>query len=62
MASFIQGVIEVPLAVIFVTHVLTNVKLDLLSRCLNKAWLFIRVLAVFGVCLLAAVVYMEYFA
>jgi len=60
-ADSIHRVIQVPLAVIFVTHVLTNVRLKLPSRCLEKAWLFNSILVTIGVCLLAGVVYMEYF-
>lgn len=60
-ADSIHRVIQVPLAVVFVTHVLTNVRLKLPSRCLKKAWLFNSILVAIGVCLLAGVVYMEYF-
>ena len=61
-ADSIHRVIQVPLAVVFVTHVLANVRLKLPSRCLKKVWLFNSILVAIGACLLAGVVYMEYFA
>jgi cytochrome b subunit of formate dehydrogenase len=60
-ADSIHRAIQVPMAVIFITHVFTNVRLRLPSRCLKKVWLFNSILVTIGVCLLAGVVYMEYF-
>jgi cytochrome b subunit of formate dehydrogenase len=60
-ADSIHRAIQVPMAVFFITHVLTNIRLRLPSRCLNKAWLFNSILVTIGVCLLGGVVYMEYY-
>jgi cytochrome b subunit of formate dehydrogenase len=60
-ADSIHRAIQVPLAVVFIAHVLTNVRLKLPSLCLKRAWLFNSILVTIGVCLLSGVVYMEYF-
>jgi len=60
-ADSIHRAIQVPAVVFFTTHVLLNVRLNLPSRCLRKAWLFSILLGVIGVCVVGGVVYMEYF-
>ena len=60
-ADSIHRAIQVPAAVFFTTHVLLNVRLNLLSRYGRKAWLFTVLLAIIGVCVVGGVVYMEYF-
>jgi cytochrome b subunit of formate dehydrogenase len=60
-ADSIHRAIQVPLAVVFATHVLTNIRLKLSPRCLKKVWLFNSILIIIGVCILAGFVYMEYF-
>ena len=61
-ADSIHRAIQVPAAVFFTTHVLLNVRLNLPSRCVRKAWLFNSLLVAIGVCVVGGVVYMEYFA
>ena len=61
-ADSIHRAIQVPIAVFFTTHVLVNVRLNLPSRYLRKAWLFSTLLGAIGVCVMGGVVYMEYFA
>ena len=60
-ADSIHRAIQVPAALFFTTHVLINVRLNLPTRCLRKAWLFTSLLAIIGVCVVGGVVYMEYF-
>jgi len=60
-ADSIHRAIQVPVAVFFITHVLTNVRLRLPSRRLRKTWLFDGILVTIGACLLGGVVYMEYY-
>lgn len=61
-ADSIHRAIQVPAAVFFTTHVLLNVRLNLPSRCLRKAWLLSILLVIIGACAVGGVVYMEYFA
>lgn len=60
-ADSIHRAVQVPTAVFFTTHVLLNVRLNLPSRCIRKAWAFDGLLVTVGVCAIAGVVYMEYF-
>jgi hypothetical protein len=60
-ADSIHRAIQVPAAVFFTPHVLLNIRLNLPSRCLRKAWLFSILLVIIGVCVVGGVVYMEYF-
>jgi len=62
LANSIHRTVQVPTALFFVLHLLTNVRLNLPSRWLQKAWLFNSMLIALGVALLVGVVYMEYYA
>jgi len=57
-ADSIHRAIQVPAAVFFTTHVLLNVRLNLPSRYLRKAWLFNGLLVAIGVCVVGGVVFM----
>ena len=61
-ADSIHRAIQVPAVMFFTMHVLVNVRLNLPSRCVRKAWLFNSLLVAIGVCVVGGVVYMEYFA
>jgi cytochrome b subunit of formate dehydrogenase len=61
-ADSIHRAIQVPAAVFFTMHVLLNVRLNLPSRYLRKAWLVNSLLVAIGVCVVGGVVFMEYFA
>ena len=60
-ADSIHRAIQVPAAVFFTMHVLLNVRLNLPSRYLRKAWLVNSLLVAIGVCVVGGVVFMEYF-
>jgi hypothetical protein len=60
-ADSIHRAIQVPAALFLTTHVLLNVRLNLPSQCILKAWLSDSLLAIIGVCVVGGVVYMEYF-
>lgn len=62
VADSIHRNVQVPMALFFVLHLLTNVRLNLPSRWLQKTWLCNSVLIALGVAVLAGVVYMEYYA
>jgi cytochrome b subunit of formate dehydrogenase len=51
-----------PLAFFFLLHVLINIRLKITSRRKSVVWLTNGVLITIGVCIMALVVYMEYFA
>jgi hypothetical protein len=61
-ADSIHRAIQVPAVVFFTIHVLLNVRLNLPSRCVRKAWLYNSLLVAIGVSVVGGVVYMEYFA
>jgi cytochrome b subunit of formate dehydrogenase len=52
----------VPLAFFFLLHVLINIRLKITSRRKSVVWLTNGVLIAIGICIMALVVYMEYFA
>lgn len=62
LANRIHHDAQIPVAAVFITHVLTNARLNLPSRCFRKAWLLESMLAALGIALLAGIIYMEYFA
>jgi hypothetical protein len=59
LANRIHHDVQLPMAAILITHVLTNLRLNLPSRYEKKSWLFNSILIILGVCLLVGVVYME---
>ena len=62
LANRIHHDVQIPMAAILITHVLTNLRLNLPSRYEKKSWLFNSILIILGVCLLVGVVYMERYA
>jgi cytochrome b subunit of formate dehydrogenase len=52
----------VPLAFFFLLHVLINIRFKITSRRKSVVWLTNGVLITIGICIMALVVYMEYFA
>jgi thiosulfate reductase cytochrome b subunit len=61
MADAIHRAANLPIAVFFILHVLTNLKLHLSHNHPARAWLTNGILIVIGVGLLGIVAYMEYF-
>ena len=61
-ADSIHRAIQIPAALFFTTHVLLNVRLNLSSRYKRKSWLLNSIIVTIGVCVMAGVVYMQYFA
>jgi cytochrome b subunit of formate dehydrogenase len=61
LADAIHRAANVPLALFFLSHVFTNIKLRISERTPSKGWLTNSVLGVIGAGLLAIMIYMEYF-
>jgi cytochrome b subunit of formate dehydrogenase len=61
LADSIHRATNLPLAVLFLLHVLINIKLAIHARRRSVAWLVNGVLIVIGGCIIGVVVYMEYF-
>ena len=61
-ANRIHHDVQIPMAAILVTHVLTNLRLNLPSRYEKRKWVFNSILIIIGVCLLVGVIYMERYA
>ncbi len=61
LAKYIHRATQVPMAAVFLSHLLINIKLGLLTERVPKSWLVNALLIVVGLCLLLMVVYMEYF-
>ena len=61
MADSIHRSVNGPLAVLFLAHVLANVKLFFLRKQAGKAWLTDIILIGAGIILMAGVIYMQYF-
>lgn len=62
LANRIHHDVQLPMAAILITHVLTNLRLNLPPRYEKKSWLFNSILIILGVCLLVGVIYMERYA
>jgi hypothetical protein len=62
MADRIHRDVQLPMAVILITHVLANLRLNLPFRFAKISWLFNIIFIVIGVCLLIGVVYMVRYA
>ena len=60
VANFIHRIMHVPLAIIFLTHVLSSVRLKLPSKYLKRLWLANSLIIAIGITLLSLVVYIEY--
>ncbi len=61
LADSIHRAANVPLAFVFLLHVLINIRLGLTSKRPSLAWLTNGILIVIGGCILGIVAYMEYF-
>lgn len=62
MADRIHRDVQLPMAIILITHVLTNLRLNLPSQFAKISWLFNIIFIALGVCLLIGVVYMIRYA
>ncbi len=61
LADAIHRATNIPLAVFFLTHVMTNIKRATSSNHKSQAWIVNSILIVVGIVLMVIVVYMEYF-
>ncbi len=60
LADEIHRAVNGPLAVLFLAHVISNLKLYFLQKKVGKVWLTDIILISVGILLLAGVVYMQY--
>lgn len=60
LANAIHRAINFPLAILFLTHVLANIRLRLPVRYLTRKWLVDIILITIGVSILLVALYMEY--
>ncbi len=61
LADAIHREANVPLAIIFLTHVMINIKIATSFNTAYRAWLVNVILIVIGIGLMVIVIYMEYF-
>jgi cytochrome b subunit of formate dehydrogenase len=61
LADSIHRATNLPLAIFFLLHVLTNIKLSITTQHRLSTWLLNSVLIVVGGCILGIVIYLEYF-
>ena len=61
LADSIHRATDLPLAVLFLSHVLTNARLAIYRTNLRKIWLIDSILVIVGLTLITLVVYVEYF-
>ncbi|MCL4417410.1 MAG: hypothetical protein M1365_12075 [Actinobacteria bacterium] len=62
LADSIHRVINLPLVVLFLSHVLLNIRLAIRRINQHRAWLINSLLIIIGLALLALVIYMELWA
>jgi hypothetical protein len=61
LADAIHRAAIAPLAFLFLSHVLINIKLAVLQKHTARPWLTNIILIMIGLCLMAITIYMEYF-
>jgi hypothetical protein len=61
LADTIHRDMNLPLAIFFLTHVLTNIKIGLSRSRPSRRWLINGILIIIGLVILAIVIYMEFF-
>ncbi len=60
LADAIHRVSNVPLAVLFLTHVFTNIRLIIYRKNYSRMWIVDVILAITGLMLIVLVLYMEF--
>ncbi len=61
LADAVHRATNGPLAFFFLSHVLINIKLRVSQNNPSRAWLTNTILIVIGACLMAIIMYLEYF-
>ena len=62
VANSIHRASHIPVAVLFLTHVLTLVRLRLPQRCLERTWIANSLIIAIGIGLFSLAIYIEYFS
>ena len=62
LANSIHRASHIPAAVLFLTHVLTLVRLRLPRRCLERVWLANSLIIAIGIGVFSLAIYIEYFS